>query len=233
MTKKQILFAILLFPLFLNAQVNVLVGYDLGIRKISEINQALSRYNSENIGLTNKMQPINTMNGLDLGLSYKLTFVSLEAHYTTRFKSERAEQKLNDELYKHTVKLNDAGFSFGTILHFGAVGIGAAWEQHKFRFARRFSTDKQNVEAFSPKLKYSTLNFHLNYYLKLNDNLGFHFRPYYQLPLGGDNVNASAVDSNLKLNPTTHESKTTNWGIVGIKFLFANGYQKKMYKERE
>lgn len=233
MTKKQILFAILLFPLFLNAQINVLVGYDLGIRKLSEINQALSRYNSENAGLTNKMQPLNTMNGLDIGANYKFLFVTLEGHYITRFKTERAQQTINSEVYKHNVKLSDAGICFGTTLNFGALGVGASWEQHKFRFARKFSDDKQNVEAFSPKLKYTSLNLYLNYYFRLTDNMGFHIRPYYQLPLGGDNINAANVDTVLKLNAKPHEEKTTNWGIWGIKFLFANGYQKKVDNDKD
>jgi hypothetical protein len=225
-SKKNILFLLFLFPFLAQAQINVMVGYDLGFKKPQEVNAAITRYNNEN-ALSKKMAQVWNMNGLDLGLSYRLDFLTLEGHYVTRFKTVGSTQTTATETLKNYVKLNDQNYSFGAMASFGKFGFGAAWERHGFRFSKKFSSDKRFVEAFDPTLKYSTLNLFLDFHFKMNPQLGFHARPYYQLPLGGDAISQNVLDENLLLNPQSITESNTNWGYFGIKLLFSNGKQER------
>jgi hypothetical protein len=223
-SKKNILFFLFLVPFLAQAQINIIVGYDLSFKKPQEVNAAITRYNNENV-LSKKMPQVVNMNGLDLGLSYRLDFLILEGHYITRFKTVGSQQTTATETLKNYVKLNDQSFSFGAMAGLGKLGVGAAWEHHGFRFSKKFSGDKRFVEAFDPTLKYSTLNLFFDFHYKMNPQLGFHARPYYQFSLGGDDVSQNALDKNLLLNPQAATESNTNWGYFGIKLLFSNGKQ--------
>lgn len=210
----------------LKAQINFMVGYDQGFRSLEQINDQISRFNTENASVTRKMRPIWSMGGLDLGLKYRIRAVSLEGHYITRFKVSRSQQTIIDEVFKNDVKLNDQGYNFGLTFNRKKFGFGGSWENHSFRFSRKFSDDKKFIEAFDPALRYSTLNFFLDFRFRFSELVGFHIRPYYQFPLGGgDQIITSTIATNMKLNPSAIDNPTTNWRLFGVKFLFANGRQ--------
>jgi hypothetical protein len=223
--KNIILFFLIFTSLCLKAQINVTVGYDLAIKKLEEVNSTIQRYNDETPGLSKKMPQIWNMNGLDLGLRYRIGFIALEGHYLTKFKNAGARQTVADDVLKNSIKLNDQSFSFGTVLYFNKFGLGAAWEKHSFRFSRKFSDDKKYVEAFEETPKYSTLNLYADFYTKLNDNMGFIIRPYYQFELRGNDISANQIEKNLLLNPTVNNNSATKWGFWGVKFIFSNGKQ--------
>jgi hypothetical protein len=223
--KKNIFsFFLFLVPFFAQAQVNVIVGYDLGIKKQQEVNSAIARYNAAH-NFSKNMHEIWTMTGLNLGLSYRLSNLTFEGHYITRFKTVGAKETTTTDVLKSYAKINDQGYSVGAMATFAKVGIGAAWEQHSYRFSRKFSGDKRFIEAFDTKIRYNTLNLFLDFYVRMNKQLGFHARPYYQLPLGGDNINQAAVDNALLLAPQNSGNSNTQWGTWGMKFLFFNGFQ--------
>ncbi|MFZ4542407.1 MAG: hypothetical protein ACOYOA_00010 [Saprospiraceae bacterium] len=227
MSRRFLFFSIALFFMSqLMAQVNFMVGYDLGIRKLEEINRNITRYNAENASISKKMPLMWNMSGLDLGVKYKLDFISLEGHYITRFKVGRSRQNVNDETLKNDVKMNDQSYNFGLTLNLKRFGIGSNYENHSFRFSRKFSDDKKYIEAFDPKLNYNAINLFLDFRFKLSDLIGFHVRPYYQFALNGaDNISNSLVASNLKLNAMAEADAATKWNMFGIKFLFSNGRQ--------
>ena len=91
MSNKKILAFLLFIPFLATSQVNIIVGYDLGIKNQQEVNFALARYNKENT-LSKAMKPIKSMNGLDLGLSYRFSFLTIEGHSITRFKTVGAKE---------------------------------------------------------------------------------------------------------------------------------------------
>ncbi len=218
-------FFLFLLPFFAQAQINVIVGYDFGIKQQQEINTAIARYNTEHT-LSKKMPQIWNTAGLDLGMSYRLDMIQFEGHYITRFKTVGSKEIKTTEVLKNYAKINDQGYSIGAMTTFTKVGIGAAWEQHSYRFSRKFSGEKNFVEAFDKKIRYTTLNLFLDFHFKMNKQLGFHARPYYQLPLGGDNISQTTVDNALLLTPKNNDNSTTQWGTWGVKFLFFNGQQK-------
>ncbi len=226
MSSKNIIFLVFIFfSCLAKAQINVLVGYDLALKKPAEINAGILRYNTENPALSKKMPEIWNMNGLDLGLRYRVGFVALEGHYVTKFKNVGSRQQIADDVLKNYLKLNDQGISFGVTTYYNRLGFGAAWEQHNFRMARKFPDDKKYVNAFAEAKKYTTLNLFVDFSTKLNENMGFVFRPYYQFGLNGDDINQSAVDANLLLNPKVDATANTKWGFWGVKFIFSNGKQ--------
>ena len=227
MKTKTMWFALAFFMVStVKAQVNFMVGYDQGFRSIEQINQQISRFNTENAFISRKMQPIWSISGLDLGLKYRIRFVTFEGHYITRFKVSRSKQTINDVVLKNDVKINDQGYNLGLTVNLKKFGFGTCWEHHQFRFSRKFSDDKRFIEAFNPALRYSTLNLYLDFRFKFNDLVGFHIRPYYQLPIGAsDHVSAATVATNMKLNPNAIDNLETNWRIFGVKLLFANGRQ--------
>jgi len=220
-------FALSLFVLpRMSAQINFMVGYDQGFRKLEQINEQIRRYNTENPSISRKMSPIWSMSGLDLGLKYRIKYISLEGHYITRFKVSRSKQIINDELLRNDVKLNDQSYNLGITINTKKVGVGTSWENHSFRFSRKYAEDKRFIEAFDPALRYSTLNLFLDFHFRFSDLVGVHIRPYYQFPIGGaDHILPSAIASNMKLNPLAIDNPSTNWSFFGVKFLFANGRQ--------
>ena len=225
MSNKKILAFLLFIPFLATSQVNIIVGYDLGIKNQQEVNFALARYNKENT-LSKAMKPIKSMNGLDLGLSYRFSFLTIEGHSITRFKTVGAKETTPTGVLKEYAKISEQNFSVGGTINFDKFGIGTAWEQHSYRFARKFAGEKTFVEAFGSKLNYTTLNLFLDFQISMNKQLGFHARPYYAFPLQGDNISQQAVDNALSLTPRAVENPNTKWGYWGIKFLFFNGQQR-------
>jgi hypothetical protein len=229
MTNKNLLLIVfLLFSFFknLNAQVNVTVGYDLGFRQFDKLNAAIGRYNTANPNLASKMRKINNMSALIIGGTYKLSFFTLEANYTTRFKTVLAKENLNGKTQRDYLKANDQSYSLGFLVSKKAIGLGAAFAQHNFRLAEKFRDKTQFSDIFSQPLKYNSLSLYLDFKFKLNNLLGFHARPYYQIPLGSpDNISINNVEQRLNLPLTPNSNNDTNWGVFGIKIIFSNGKQ--------
>lgn len=215
----------ILFPLFGFAQLNLIVGYDAAFKEQKEINYAITRYNRETVNLTNKLAQMWHSSGLDLGLRYNFEFFALEGHYLTKFRNTSGTTTVNDVKSKQKVKLNDQAFSLAIVSNIKKVGIGLAWENHRFQFSKKFQGNQDFVKAFPEALRYNTLQFFLDLKIPSNEKMGAVFRPYFNLGIQGDNISQAKIENVMNLSQQANQFNKTHWNSFGLKLLFFNGRQ--------
>jgi hypothetical protein len=226
---KQIWFLIFGILLTLNsrpalAQINAFVGYAYSQnRDQNRLNSIVERYNTRNPTLLQPMTMLNALHGVDLGIRYRFSAVSIEFNWFNKFNQINDRVMTADKTeYKNVLYYKSQSYCLGIEFYRQWFGVGASLDWNNLVIRKEKSTDRIKMDW----LKEGGLSNHffLNFEVLMNDAMALSIRPYVQVPMyKNDFYN---IESKLNpdiaptLDPSVYKQKVTNWGI---KFLFMNG----------
>lgn len=208
----------------IEAQINAFVGYTYSHNDDgNQLNNIIELYNARNPTLLQPMSYLKALQGVDIGIRYRIPSVSFEFNWINKF------NKLNDRViasdnteYRNNIYYKSQTFCLGTEFYYEWFGIGASIDWNHLIIRKEKSTDRIKEEWLSQ----SGLSNHifLNFEFNMNDAMALSIRPYVQLPLYKNDF----YDIEKKLNPdfaatadpVKYQQKLINWGF---KLLFVNG----------
>jgi hypothetical protein len=229
----KILFTTLLLccALLAKAQFNFKIGYDPTYINLDKVNFVSKNLNEKAPVLDKKLQNVKFMNGIEVGLRYRINNIALEGGWCTRFVTRN--QVFYTDASKETKKTqffnaNTQTYNLGATLSFGKYGFGATVDRNFLNFTEKDAEQSKRLKVFDKSLRYNSTTFFLQREGQLSDVLSFVVRPYVQLPTRAMvNIKsfqtAFAPQSTVE-NPDGYEQNMT---MLGIKFIFFNGEQNK------
>lgn len=200
------------------AQFNINVGYNLSLPQTDQLDNVLDRFNADNTWLDRRFNSFNTVNGLLLGLKYRLENSTIEFNLYSRFRNVRAEgtdPSTNNDYYRK-ISLKSRGLSLGLSQAVGMIEFGASIDRDNFILERQTASDGD----FSDLVNISRWSNHI--YLGVStpksSGLSITLRPFVQIPW--TSYNLDALESDLGYAPTGKKEKFFNYGI---QVIFSNG----------
>jgi hypothetical protein len=228
--KKQILITFLFLAIrqLSFGQLQFKIAYDASYFNPDKINTILSTYNAQNDLAISKFKPVRTTSGLEVGVRYKMDIIAIEGSLVVASSPKRQEvwtdASRKDKKFQ-SLNVSNQNFSTGLSFHFGKIGFGAAYGFNYFNVSRKFNQDSKRNKILAKSLQYNSINFFLNYEGKMNNNMSFALRPYFQLPLG--TVDLTDIQKGILPNAGNlfTDGNEQNMTRMGLKLLFFNGRQ--------
>ena len=215
-----------LFCLSAKAQLNLKVGYSLGLFNPTKTNEILKQFNAENPWLDDNFRDLNLMSGVMIGFRNRWDAVGLELAWTSKFTKERGsgdDPQTNSAFqrtYFYRVNTITAGLEFfpgGGGFCFGGT-VDATDVNYKVEGTGYPDTEKI-VDDFS-----LGSHFFVGFEVKTGDYMSVSFRPYIQIPWETFNIQgferANFPDSTAPVED--FEENLFNFGIM---LIFYNGRQ--------
>lgn len=216
---------LLFFCLSAKAQLNLKIGYSLGLSNPAKTNEILKQFNADNPWLDNKFKDLNLMSGIMIGFRNKWDFAALELSWTSKFNRERAEgdDPMTGDGFTRTFfyRLNtiSAGLEFYLTDNFSIGGSVDATDLNYKVEGTGFPDTEKVVDQFN-----MGSHFFLSYEVNAGDYMSVAFRPYIQMPWETFNITgferANYPDSTVP--ESEFEESLMNFGIM---FIFYNGQQ--------
>jgi len=205
------------------AQVNIKVGYHAGYMNPKVNSLILNQYSYKRNWLDVPLEPFNSIQGVQLGLRYKLEFVGFELTWYNRYKTLRSEGDtpanvpFDRNLYYRTVT-----YSFAMENYIGKFGFGGSFDVDNLRI-RTLKSGRGDRFSLSQDFAYSS-HFCIFYNFEANDFLTVSIKPYCQyhwttfnmLPL----LEELEPDFNNSFDEKIFGDNFTNFGIM---LIFYNG----------
>lgn len=204
----------------MSAQLNVKIGYVPAIGSFDDINSLLDQYNAENVDqIETPFNSLNFLNGIDVGLRYKLGNVGFELDWNNMNRDRSAllyfenSDSFGSRLYKMTLN----SFSLGIDSYVSRLGFGAGIHRQNLSIKREIGSNdlsliSQNTYA---------VDLHLNIKVQSGDIVSLIIKPYYRLPLSGYDLSPFGDDL-LSSTPTYGNGKMD---FYGLSLIFYNGRQ--------
>ena len=207
-----------LFSLPLYAQLNLKVGYSLSFTGAQELGDVLDQFNDDNPWLDKRFKSPNVLNGLIIGLRYRLSSTAVDVSVYNRFKTLRAEgtNPTTNASFFRNLSLKSRGISLGFEQFIGMFSLGISLERDRLILESRSVSDGD----FSELINVADWSNHL--FVAINtprsSGLALSIRPFVQIPWSSFKVDP--LETNLGFTPSGKESKFVNFGI---QILFLNG----------
>lgn len=219
---KKIGCALLFFCFFItvHAQLNIKVGYGLAYASPKVNNQITEQFNLSKPWLDQKLSDFHFIQGVHLGLRYRLPVVSLELTWRNRFKRISAEgiDPTDDSDFEQTLIYQYQSYSFGIENHFGKIGYGGSIDVNNLVIR----TNKTGREDTYNVVDDWGLGSHLflSYTVKSGAWLYVSVRPYVQV--NWTKFDLAPLATELAVN-TSGSSYLGDYMNFGVMFIFFNG----------
>ena len=199
------------------AQLNFLVGYDLGYYPNFSANDIFAEHNDKNDWYKTQMEDVGIQHGLQLGLRYALSYMSLTATYKNIGFGTEAEgiPPGASDSYKREVNFRNNTFGLGLESNFRVFNYGVSLDYQRLRINGATTDlsngfDIQEANVWNGRV-YLQIEFTGDRYI------GFAIQPYYSFPL-----------QSFSLDPLSNElevSTGVEWknSLFGCSFLMTNG----------
>ena len=218
-TKAIFAFVVLMFATTISqAQFNVKVGYRLAILDTDGVNASIRAYNDQtNIGQDSRAG-IRFLNGLDLGIRYKLRGLAFEAGVF----AVNSTQDLYGTLdFDESLQASLRNFYAGVDFKYRGIGIGTHIGSQRLRYQAALGGLNDRFEIY--KETQIAHQIHL-IFEHASENIAFSLRPYVSYALSPYNLNE--VDKALFTSGTTPASEFENDLLIfGLTLTFYNGAQ--------
>ena len=216
------LFFLLFSATSLQAQLNLKVGYSLGVMNPSFTNQIMKSYNQENPWLDQKLKDLNLMNGLMIGFRNRWEYIGLELSWTSKIAERDAaglDPSLNANIQRF-INWRYSSFSGGLEIIIDDVSIGATLDASDIAIKTEY-TGSDGEEVILDDFFLSS-HLYVNYEIKTGTFLAIAFRPYIQIPW----KRVSVYDFEQHLFPDSPSDPADfdeNYFNFGLMFIFFNG----------
>jgi hypothetical protein len=213
----------LAIPQFSWAQLNTLAGYTNAQANFPVMDNIISGFNLTNTRRTEDMPNLRNMNGMELGLRYRVPYYGVEANWTNKFARLRDRVLKSDSTsFQHTVFYKVQSFSIGNEFYYKWFGVGGTIDYNQIRMRRERSDDSKRLDVL--RKDYFSSQIFLNFEFTFNDILAFSIRPYVQMPwLAVDFFDAEKgmnPDRSATANPDDFRQRPLYYGI---RLIFVNG----------
>lgn len=212
---------ILLFfsALDLAGQINVITGYDGGYTEANSYNDILNRYNLSQDSIQESYGDFNFLNGITLGLSYRIEDISIEALWIER-NSQVTVNGINPETgrsFTNDIENRMRTISVGLNAHLRNFIIGGTINADLLRI--NYDTNTMERINVSRQSEYSS-RLYAGFFVRANQALSISLRPYVQIPWGSFNLN----DLDETINGTRTNTQE-DFMHFGISLFLYNGAQ--------
>lgn len=206
------------------AQINMSIGYNYNYASLPAVENIRTTYNEANPWFEDKFRATHSMNGLHIGLRYKIEPVGFTAFWenanATRRVAGEDPNTMTGFARKNYFRQNQ--FGIGVESYLGRLGYGLTLQTSNFRISTdidgikdRRTVDQQN---YISSTFYGLFKFHGTNVLEMS------LRPFFQYAWTPINIS----NFNTELNPTSTlptEDFTFRNTVIGIGFIFYNGPQ--------
>lgn len=205
-------------------QLNLKIGYSVGVINPENINGLMQAYSAENPWFEDKPNDLNIINGVMIGFRSRWEFVGLEFSWASKFSSKDMSgiRPIDNAGFTRDITYRLGSFSFGPEFFVGNIGFGATLDASDFVIRTTYSGEPNEltlVDDFS-----LSSHFFISYHVVTSDFLSFTLRPYVHLPY--QQFNVFGLEEDLFPNTTT-DPETVNDNLLnfGLQLLFFNGQQ--------
>lgn len=214
--------AFICFTFFAHAQLNMKVGLSLGVVDDAFENEIIERYNLENDWLTQELDQLRFMPGIDLGFRYRFDGVAFDLSWKNKFQNldgEGVDPATNAEFVRdlfYTINSYSAGLDF----YIKNFVFGGSIDRMTYAVKSKNTGDSDRritVRDFT-----WGSHFFIGYEIETSSKLSLSLRPFVQMTW--QDVNLFGVEE--ELFPETGADVAdfnTNFRQFGIMLLFYNG----------
>ena len=204
---------------FVQAQVNMKIGYNLTFPDLSVNNQILSAYNPADSEVVDPFGSLGFMHGIQLGIRYRWSNMAAELGWEnlSRDRTALSYRASSDSFTDRQYNYGFTGFSFGLDNYFDKFGIGSMLLYQKMGISRSIgNNDLSLVDE-----KNWALRFQFIIQVQQSSMVSLQLKPYYQFALSTYNLAPLASDLNVTRLSNLGESPS----FFGISLVFYNGRQ--------
>lgn len=204
------------------SQFNIKVGYGGGYMEPTEINEIIGRFNNDKPFLEQKLNDINFLSGLELGLRYRFGISAFEIAWNSGSAEAEAFGTKDGSPFQEAMKASLRTYSIGVDNFIGDFGFGASIGNRRLKF----TTDITGFNKDRTILTQTALasRFHVFFQVKSN-NVSLTFKPYVEFPW--DSYNVSALNREYFPDSTIPDADfDTDLTVFGLSVVFYNGPQR-------
>lgn len=201
----------------MDAQLNFLVGYDLGYYPNFNANEVFEGHNQQNQWYKTPLENIGVQHGLQLGLRYAFDYFGVTATYKNTGLNTEAEgiPPGTTQSFRREISFQNNVFGLGLESHFKVFNYGASLDYQRVKI--RGETSDLNNSYIIQEENIWNLRVYVQIEFTGDRYIGFAMQPYYSLPL-----------QSFALDPLSDElgvSGDVDWkqAIIGCSFLMTNG----------
>jgi hypothetical protein len=208
----------------LQGQMNLKIGYSIGLMDPVSTNKVMRDYN-ETRDFDNTMDDLNLLSGVTIGIRNRWDLVGLEFSWSSKINRRQADGVFDDKNFFQALFFRYGAFSAGLEFHGGNFAIGGSIDATDFIIRTEVTGEKDAFEVVNNQFTMAN-TFYVHYEIKANDVMGIAFRPYIQIPWSTLNV----YDLHTELLPTVpalEEDFNENMLNFGLIFIFYNGQQSR------
>ena len=201
-------------------QFNVRVGFNQAFVNADVLNLFIDDYNLTNASLLEmEMGNLRSMQGIGLGIDYKLGSRTFMLHWNNLSKQHSAIGEFSDgSLLQEELFYSSNQFLFGVENSFNNIGIGTGFVYNQWRMKNRIANSDFKRTLVSDTQWAAHIHLSINF--KSSDRVGFAIVPFIQIPL--NEINVGPIHNELNGITVDAMDKLTVWGI---QFVFINGPQ--------
>lgn len=220
----------ILFTFSVKAQFNIKVGYTGGQINAPELDEIISRYNTDfstRFGfIEDDLELVKSMHGIELGLRYRYKNVGYELSWNNMsdkndfFGTWQTGGSFQDKWFYSLTQ-----YALAIETYYGWVGVGTSLGTRTLRI-------KTDI-AGAPRKKRTVLedtgwvtNFYLTFQFP-GDKVAIAFKPYIQMPLGMQDIGPFSFALNQAVDPNYNEIRQidTRAVVYGLSIVLYNGKQ--------
>lgn len=206
------------------AQLNSRIGYTLGLYDTPAYDALVERYNTD-FPFLDGLDGRNVVNGLTVGLRYRLGPTSVEGSWRNQFTSSRSLGDLPaGGEFERRVKTRFNTYSAGLAAHLGSFALGGSIDYSTFNVRTRLTGNDNPLDLLDGERSWGHTLF-VSWEPGLSGEvLSLAIRPYWQAvwseldfaPLGAE----LEPDRFADMPPSTYRD---DFGHFGVLFIFYNG----------
>jgi len=212
------------------AQVNIRIGYSLGMLSANTNNQILDSYDSFLSGFYDEydeFRDLRLIYGISLGLRYKFGLGSLELSWEGPGRTIESVGKFNPEpparpsavTEEIRYRLNLILLSYET--NFDRFGVGTSVGRNFLSISELIPNDNANISLLDGNQGQFVARFHLAFNFYGSNTVAFAIKPFVQV--GINDADLSSYTRNLGV--TTAADTGEGFLMWGLSFSFYNGRQ--------
>lgn len=215
---KTLFILCLIFGTSLAGQVNVKIGYNIGIPTLSNVDQLFSEFNPAG-EVVDPFGDLKFLHGIQLGVRYKLGNTAFEFGWESmnRDRTALAYQAATDNFRTTEYNVSLGGFTLGMDSYFGRYGIGSTLLFQKLGVDRIIG----NNDLSLVNDRQLGLRLQFIWQVQNSEMVSLMIKPYYQFALGDYDVGRLASDLGLPTDINVLESPR----MFGLSLVFYNGRQ--------
>ena len=205
-------------------QLNLKIGYGLGLMNPANTNDIMDRVNQQNPWFDDDFRDLNLISGVTIGFRNRWDFIGLECSWTAKLARRKAEglRPSDNTTFRQELFFRYNSFSAGAEFFSGPFAVGGTIDGSDYILRTEFSDETETIRLVDDF--HVTSTFYISYELITSDVLSLAFRPYVQVPW--TNINVYGMEEHFFPNSTTQpEAFQENLLNFGLQLLFYNGVQ--------